>query len=109
MQTGGHHGGGRDKPVRHREWRPGTLGGNPGRASGEEREEEEGVMLGLTSYLPTHQCWPAPSTQAPGYAWPASSRTRCGAAPSPQDLLCLPGPQLYPTPPQSLKSLAFSR
>lgn len=53
MQTGGHHGGGRDKPVRHREWRPGTLGGNPGRASGEEREEEEGVMLGLTS-LPAH-------------------------------------------------------
>lgn len=129
MQTGGHHGGGRDKPVRHRGWCPGTLGGNPGRASGEEREEEEEVMLGLTS-SPAHAsvlaCPLHPSSwlcmasflqdQVGGRAFPSgpalSPRAPAISTPVLDGALTwgFQRPvRLSPTPPQSLESLAFSR
>lgn len=88
----GHHGSGRDKPARYRGWCPGKPDCKPASASGEEREEAEGVMPGLTSSvrrpLARSSAPAAPST----LLGTASSRTGRGAAPSPPGLPCLPGP-----------------
>ena len=91
-QMRGHHGSGRDKPARHRRWCPGKPDCKPASASGEQREEAEGVMPGLTSSvrrpLARSSAPAAPST----LLGTASSRTGRGAAPSPPGLPCLPGP-----------------